>query len=151
MMLTRRRGLASIVTSAILLSSIAILGVGLVGWSNSNLNTHQANLENTFSKNINKLNEHLTIEKVWFGGTSPDKFVNITITNTGNIGLNVTAIEFINSTDFTKITSDTINTGGLKNSESYSGQIDYEWSNDKAFDILVTTDRDSQFRTQVNP
>ena len=151
MMFARRRGLASIVTSAILLSSIAILGVGLVGWSNSNLNTHQTSLENTFSENINKLNEHLTIEKVWFGGTSPNKFVNITITNTGNIGLNVTTIDFINSTDFTKITSDIVSNGGLKNSESYSRQIDYEWSNDKAFDILVTTNRDSQFRTQVSP
>ena len=151
MIFTHRRGLASIVTSAILLSSIAILGVGLVDWSNSNLNTHQKNLENTFSENINKINEHLTIEKTWFGGTSPNKFVNVTITNTGNIGLNVTNIQFINSTDYTKITSLTINDGGLKNSESYSRQIDYEWSVDKEFDIIVTTNRDSQFRTQVSP
>ena len=91
MKFVRRRALASIVTSAILLSSIAIMGVGLVGWSNSNLMGHQKTLENTFSKNINKLNEHVIFEKVWFGGTSPNKFVNVTATNSGDIGLNVTS------------------------------------------------------------
>lgn len=146
-----RRGLASIVTSAILLSSIAILGVGLVGWSNSNLNSHQKDLENTFSQNINRLNEHLAIEKVWFGGTSPNKFVNLTVTNTGNIGLNVSKIQFVNSTDFSKIMSLSVSDGGLKNSESYSAEIDYEWDDGKKFDILIKTDRDSQFRMQVSP
>ncbi|NIP61373.1 MAG: hypothetical protein GWN01_14105 [Nitrosopumilaceae archaeon] len=151
MKITHRRGLASIVTSAILLSSIAILGVGLVGWSNSNLNSHQNNLENTFSQNINKLNEHLVIEKVWFGGTSPNKFVNVTVTNTSNIGLNVTDIQFVNSTDSSKIVTISVADGGLKNSESYSSNVDYEWVDDKEFDILITTSRDSQFRMQVSP
>jgi archaellum component FlaF (FlaF/FlaG flagellin family) len=151
MTFTRRRALASIVTSAILLSSIAILGVGLVGWSNSNLLSHQKNLENTFSKNINKLNEHTTFEKIWFGGTTPNKFVNVTLTNTGNVGLNVTQIKFVNSSDSTEILSSTVSDGGIQVSESYSSAINYEWSSGTAFDIIVTTGRDTLFRTQVSP
>lgn len=150
MKFVRRRALASIVTSAILLSSIAIMGVGLVGWSNSNLMTHQKTLENTFSKNINKLNEYLVIEKAWFG-TNPSKYVNVTVTNSGNIGLNVTSIEFINSTTFEKITSVSITDGGISNSQSYSANVTYAWIDDVEFDILVKSDRDNQFRTQVSP
>ena len=151
MKFVRRRALASIVTSAILLSSIAIMGVGLVGWSNSNLMGHQKTLENTFSKNINKLNEHVIFEKVWFGGTSPNKFVNVTATNSGDIGLNVTSIQFINSTTFAEISSTTITDGGISSSQSYSVQIDYEWETGDEFDILLKSNRDNQFRTQVSP
>ena len=151
MKFVRRRALASIVTSAILLSSIAIMGVGLVGWSNSNLTSHQKTLENTFSKNINKLNEYVVFEKVWFGGTSPNKFVNVTATNSGDIGLNVTSIQFINSTTFAEISSTSITDGGISSSQSYSVQIDYEWETGDEFDILLKSNRDNQFRTQVSP
>lgn len=150
-MFAHRRGLASVVTSAILLSSVAILGVGLVGWSNSNLLSHQQNLENTFTQNVNKLNEYVTFEKVWFGGTSPNKFVNVTVTNTGNVGLNVTSIQFVNSTTLNEISLSTITDGGLINSQSYSTEMNYEWIDDAEFDILLKSNRDSQFRTQVSP
>ena len=151
MKFVRRRALASIVTSAILLSSIAIMGVGLVGWSNSNLTSHQKTLENTFSKNINKLNEYVVFEKVWFGGTSPNKFVNVTVTNSGDIGLNVTSIQFINSTTFNEISFTSVTNGGMSSSQSYSTQIDYEWETGDEFDILLKSNRDNQFRTQVSP
>lgn len=151
MAFTHRRALASIVTSAILLSSIAILGVGLVGWSNANLLSHQRDLETTFSKNINKLNEHITFEKIWFGGTDPDKFVSITITNTGNIGLNVTEIRFIDSDDSTELFSTTIDDGGIAMLDSYISEINYDWTSGSAFDVLVNTNRDTLFRTQVSP
>ncbi|MEC4848289.1 MAG: hypothetical protein RI100_03790 [Nitrosarchaeum sp.] len=151
MVFVHRRALASIVTSAILLSSIAVLGVGLVGWSNSNLLSHQKDLENTFSKNINKLNEHVTFEKIWFGGTSPNKFVNVTLTNTGTVGLNVTQIKFVNPEDSEEILSVSETDGGIEISNSYSSEIDYEWTSGTAFDFIVTTNRDTLFRTQVSP
>ncbi len=151
MVFVHRRALASIVTSAILLSSIAVLGVGLVGWSNSNLLSHQKDLENTFSKNINKLNEHVTFEKIWFGGTSPNKFVNVTLTNTGTVGLNVTQIKFVNPEDSEEILSILETNGGIEISNSYSSEIDYEWTSGTAFDFIVTTNRDTLFRTQVSP
>ncbi|PIW33386.1 MAG: hypothetical protein COW27_00950 [Nitrosopumilales archaeon CG15_BIG_FIL_POST_REV_8_21_14_020_37_12] len=151
MAITHRRALASIVTSAILLSSIAMLGVGLVGWSNSNLLSHQRDLETTFSKNINKLNEHITFEKIWFGGTNPNKFISITVTNTGNIGLNVTEIRFVDPNDLTELFSSTIYDGGIAISESYTSEINYDWTAGSAFDILVNTNRDTLFRTQVSP
>ncbi|MEX0911197.1 MAG: hypothetical protein WDZ43_03600, partial [Nitrosopumilaceae archaeon] len=63
-----RRGLAGVVTGAILLSAVGILGSGLVSWTNSNLSTHQQVLDSSYSKATNKINEFLIIENVWFGG-----------------------------------------------------------------------------------
>ena len=87
----KRRALSTVVSSAILISAVAIMGVMLVGWSNTNLFTKQAELESSFSEKINKLNEDITVEKIWFG-TSPN-VVNVTMNNVGTIGLNITRIE----------------------------------------------------------
>ena len=77
--------------------------------------------------------------------------VNVTATNSGDIGLNVTSIQFINSTTFAEISSTSITDGGISSSQSYSVQIDYEWETGDEFDILLKSNRDNQFRTQVSP
>ncbi len=150
MVFAHRKALASIVTSTILLSSVAILGVGLVGWSNSNLMNHQKNLESTFSKNVNKFNESVFFENIWFGGT-PSKYVNMTITNNGQIGMNVTKIKFTNPADQNVLLSTDITNGGMLTANSYSVQISYEWTSGNAFDIVVDTQRGNIYRTQVSP
>jgi len=61
-----KRGLSTVVTTAILLSAVSIMGIYLVGWSNSSLLTQQLNLENSFNDKLNKLNEDIFIENVWF-------------------------------------------------------------------------------------
>jgi archaellum component FlaF (FlaF/FlaG flagellin family) len=79
--------LLEVVTSTILISATVIMGTGLVNWSNSNLANYQQSLADAFSSNVNKLNENLVVENVWFV-SNPSKSVNVTMTNTGTIGLN---------------------------------------------------------------
>src|SRR6476660_5391288 len=88
-----RRGIATVVTSAIMLTAVAILGSGLVSWANSNLFGHERNLESSYSTNVNKINEYLTVENVWFSTSGGNNFVNITMNNPSTIGLNVTQIQ----------------------------------------------------------
>lgn len=140
----RRRGLATVVTGAIMLSAVAILGTGTVSWANSNLVTHQEVLGKSLSDKTNKISEFITIENVWAGGTSPNKFLNITLTNTGNIGLTVSEIKIEGVTS--KVAS--ITDGELVPGSSYSTIIDYEWDDD-VLNVYITTARDSIFRTQV--
>lgn len=146
-----KRGLSTVVTSAILLSSVAVLGTFVVGWSNSNLLNHQSLLESTFSTNVNRLNEYLIIENVWFGGASSTKYVNITLTNIGYTGLNVTKIEFVDPADNGKLALFKFTNGGMSSKESFSVQPIFSWQDNSAFDIVVTTLRDSIYRTQVLP
>jgi len=90
------RGLSTVVTGAILLSAVAIMGIMVVTWANTNLTRHQIELEESFSDHYNKINEKILIEHIWFGNTGPS--INITMNNIGTIGLNVTTIKITNIT-----------------------------------------------------
>jgi len=139
-----KRGLSTVVTTAMLLSAVSIMGIYLVGWSNSSLLNEQIRLENSFNDKINKLNEEVFIENVWFDD-SP-YIINITLNNVGIIGLNVTEIELVNSTDTTTFS---ITNGGVFPKKTYSFQDTYVWVVDEVVDIYVTTARDRIFTTQV--
>jgi len=142
-----RRGIAGVVTGAILLSAVAVLGSGLVSWTNSNLFTHQQELESSYSKATNKINEFLIIENVWFG-ENPQKFVNITMTNVGNVGVNVTKIELTDSAGSVEYQ---LSNGEILPEKSYSPPISYDWSDNELVDITVTTSRGSIYKTQALP
>ena len=139
----RRRGLATVVTSAIIIAAVAIMGVTLVAWANSNLFVKQATLESSFNEKMNKLNEDLLVEQIWFG-TNPN-IVNVTITNVGAIGLNVTKIEIKNSTDVLYFT---ITDGGIYPSGDYSIQETFNWDPDETTDFTIITDRGNIFTAQ---
>ncbi len=139
-----KRGLSTVVTTAILLSAVSIMGIYLVGWSNSSLLSDQIRLENSFNDKINKLNEHVIIENVWF---NDDPYtVNVTTNNVGVIGLNITQIKLVNSSDTTVFA---ITNGGVFPKNTYSFQDTYVWVEDEVIDIYVTTARDRIFTTQV--
>jgi len=142
-----KRGLSGTVSAAVLVSAVAVMGVFVVGWSQSNLIQHQNALENTFSDKINRLNEQATFENVWFGGTGPNKFVNVTVANIGIVGLNVTQIEFVEATT----TIFTITDGGLVPSNTYSLEELYSWTSGTTLDVVVTTGRGNIYTTQVLP
>src|SRR5437899_9937246 len=89
--LRARKGISSIIAAAILLSATVVMGTGLVSWSNTNLTSYQASLTKTYSGNVNKLNENLVIENVWF--VNNPKSLSVTLTNVGTEGLNVTDIK----------------------------------------------------------
>ena len=139
-----KRGLSTVVTTAILLSAVSIMGIYLVGWSNSSLLSDQIRLENSFNDKINKLNEDIFIENVWF---NDDPYtVNVTTNNVGIIGLNITQIKLVNSSDTTIFV---ITDGGVFPKNTYSFQDTYVWVKNEVIDIYVTTARDRIFTTQV--
>ena len=144
--LARRRGISALITATILLSATAMMGTGLVSWSNSDLKSYQNSVANTASSDSNQINEDLTIENVWFG-TNPSKFVNITLTNTGGIGLNVTDIKIINSAQ--KISDYPVSHNTIFSHKQNSTQVFYNWQGGTPIQILVTTARGSTFQTQA--
>lgn len=145
---SKRRALSTVVTSAILISAVAIMGVLVVAWSNSNLASQQKSLESTFATNMNKLKETLVFENVYFD-SNPSKAVNITLYNSGEIGLNVTDIKFVNYTDGTQLFQTELSGGGIVSKDTLAYNASYSWIDDKPFDIVVTTERDSIFKKRV--
>lgn len=142
-----RRALSSIVTSAILLTATVLTGSGMVNWSNSSLSSYETALSNTFSTNVNKLSENVSIENVWFG-SSPSKFLNVTTTNVGTIGVNVTNISLKTSTTTTDIPT---HHSGIMPQKQNSTKIIYNWQSGNPIQITITTARGTIFTTQVMP
>lgn len=138
-----RRGLSTIITTTILLSAISIMGVSLVAWSNTSLQSQQIQMEISFNDKINKLNEDVSIENIWFG-TSPN-IVNVTLNNVGTIGLNVTAIKIVNTTDTLVFY---ITDGGIDPGDDFSLQKTFNWNSGETTDFTITTNRGNYYYDQ---
>ena len=141
----KRRALATVVSTGILLSAVAIMGSMLTAWSNSIFATEQEELNTVYAESVNKLNEFLVIEHVWFGN-SPSKFINLTMSNVGNNGLNVTKITLDNSIDRTDLL---ITNGGIVQNDVFSTEITYNWTTTEPIQVSVTTEKGSIYQTYV--
>ena len=144
----KRRALATVVTTGILLSAVAIMGSMLTAWSNSIFATEQHEMNTVYAEGVNKLNEFLVIEHVWFGNETdvPNKFVNLTLSNVGNVGLNITKIRLDNSIDKTDYF---INTGGISRGNYFSTEVNYNWTTTEPIQITITTEKGSIYQTSV--
>ena len=145
---TKRRALATVVSTGILLSAVAIMGSMLTAWSNSIFATEQHELNTVYAEGVNKLNEFLVIEHVWFGNeTNPqNKFINLTMSNVGNVGLNVTKITLDNSIDKTNLV---ITNGGIILNDDFSTEIPYNWTTTEPIQVTITTEKGSIYQTYV--
>ena len=148
-----RRALSTVVTGAILLSAVAIMGTMIVAWSQSLFTQNQAELQVSFTNIVNKLNEGLFIENVWFDAVPSPKIVNVTLSNTGTIFLNVTKIDLIDSVDGSYLVSTVhISDGGVFVNQLYSKNVTYDgWTAGTPINIVVSTNRGNIITTQVIP
>lgn len=137
-----RRGIASIVTTAIMLSAVTVMGVTTVSWSQSNLSAREQALGYQDASIINQIKESLILEHFWYN-TSGQK-INVALKNTGTVGLNVTQIKIDGLND--KVTS--ITDGGILPGDIYTKIIGYYWLGDP-IDLYVTTNRGSIFRMHL--
>jgi len=143
-----KRGLSTVITAVILLSVTAIMGVAVVSFSSSSI-TQSPSLENTLSEKRNMLNESILIEHYWIGGPPGliSKLVNITVTNIGEVGVSITDMEFVDSSDGATLASFSV-IGSLKPKETVSFEESYNWLSDTPLDIIVTTDRGNSFKIE---
>lgn len=141
----KRRALATVVSTGILLSAVAVMGSMMTAWSNSVFTNEQHEINTAYSDGVNKINEFLVIEHVWFG-TNPSKFINVTTSNVGTNGLNVTKITLDNSIDKTNLL---IKNGGIARNNYFSSEIAYNWTTTDPIKITVTTEKGSAYQTYV--
>ena len=152
----RHRALSTVVTTAILLSFVAMIGTSVVAWSNTNSRAFENILVSSASDSLNKINEMLIIENVVLQSKCVVPFtngVNITVTNTGTVGINVTQIKI----------SDSTQTATFKKSDFLPGPYNpviipkssssicvlYLWQTGYLTTVQVTTARGTVLTTQV--
>ena len=148
--LINRRALANVVTSAIILSAVSIMGVMMLGWSNSSLATQKQAIEEVYSTQMNKINEDLIFDNVWFSTACPvNPCVNVTMSNVGTLGLNVTEMKFIDGITLAELQIFSYTDAGIVPSDTFSTNATYTWSSGNDIDIVVFTERGNQFTTNV--
>ena len=145
----QRRGLATIITSAIMMSAVCILGSAGVVWSQSTLTTQQVEMTNVVNDYSDKLNESLNFEYVYCND-SPCETIIVIITNNGKVGLDVSKISISNkNSGFNKIHP--VSNGSIMPDQSLVIPInDPSFSSHGVLDVTSTTNRGNTIQTQIN-
>lgn len=150
---TKHRGIANVVTHAIILTSVSIMGVMMLGWSQTSIAVQQQEMNDVYNTQMNKIREDILFENIWFappGGEMLDNHLNVTIANVGILGLNVTSIQVTNTILPNNVAlTYPFSDAGIPTGDSRSLNVTYAWQSDDELSIRVFTDRGNQFLTQV--
>jgi len=128
------------------------MGVMLLGWSQTSILEQKQEMDEVFNTRMNKINEDLLYENIWFAspaGIMTDNHVNVTVSNIGILGLNVTQIQITNvtGTNNTELNYP-FTDGGIVTSQSMSFNVTYPWDSADELDFIIFTDRGNQFTSQ---
>jgi archaellum component FlaF (FlaF/FlaG flagellin family) len=145
----QRRGLATIITSAIMMSAVVMMGSAGVVWSQTSLAVQQADMANTASNYMNKLNESLVFEYVYCASDPCDQ-INVVLTNVGHVGLDVSELTISEKmSGFSKIQS--VTNGQITPQNSIEITVnDAGFSSYGVLDVMVKTNRGNIIQTQTN-
>ena len=143
-----RRGLATVVTSAIMMSAVCILGSAGVVWSQTSLTTQQMEMTNTVENYSNKLNESLNFEYVYCND-DPCETIIVIITNNGRVGLEISEINISDKgSGFNKI--HTVTNGKIIPESSIVIPInDPSFDTHTVLDVSGITSRGNIIQTQI--
>ncbi len=145
----RRRGLATIITSAIMMSAVCMLGSAGVVWSQTTLTAQQVEMADSVNNYSNKLSESLVFEYVYCND-EPCETIVVVMTNVGEIGLDISEISISDkTTGFNKIQS--ISSGGIIPQSSIAIPInESSFSSHSVLDVMTTTSRGNIIQTQIS-
>ena len=144
----KRRALATVITSAIMMSAVVTLGSTGVVWSQTSLNSQQVEMANSVDGYINKLSESIVYEYVYCND-DPCGTINVVLTNVGKIGLDVTKISISDKiSGFSKIES--VSNGEVMPDSSIAVPISENFSSYSVLDVMVETSRGNIIQTQIS-
>jgi len=145
----QRRGLATIITSAIMMSAVAVMGSAGVVWSQSSLTSQQVEMTNIVNDYSNKLRESMVFEYIYCSN-DPCETIIVVLTNVGEIGLDVSEVSISDKiSGFNKI--HTVSSGGVMPDGSIAIAIsDPSFSSHNVLDVMTKTSRGNIIQTQIS-
>lgn len=145
----KRRALATVITSAIMMTAVCTLGSAGVVWSQSSLNSQQVEMSNTVNDYVNKINEYMVFEYVYCDSDPCDSII-VVLTNVGDIGFDVSEIQITDkNSGFTNTTL--ISKGFVMSDKSIAVVIDDpDFQSYDVLDIVVKTSRGNISQTQIH-
>lgn len=128
----KKKGISVVLSSAMMLTAVAILGSSLLVFANSSFNQQLETAAELFQEGGDALKENLVVEDVWFDANAT-RYMNVTLRNIGSIAVNITEIS-VNSTVIWN-QSLLMNIGA-----DDTIYVEYTWS-DGIYTVEVTTER----------
>ena len=145
----KRRAISTVIATAMMLTAVAVIGTGVVVWSNSNLRSYENILVTSASNKTNTINEIPIIENVILDPNPTGvKLVNVTVTNSGSSGFTVKTIMLTNST---KTVVNTVSSGAIPAHTSKLFSYPFKWESAYITTVQITTQRGTTVSTQVLP
>ena len=145
----KRRALATVITSAIMMTAVTVMGSAGVVWSQTSLNSQQTEMSDTVDDYLNKINESLMFEYVYCNSDPCDTII-VVLTNVGDVGVDVSEIKFYDKiSGFSKTHS--MSKAQIMSDDSISVVI-----NDSSFqyydvlDVSAYTTRGNIIQTQIH-
>ena len=173
----KRSGFATVISTAILIGAVSIIGSVVLIWANTTFAAQQRTIGEYYEDNSNILKENFVIEDVWLN-KDPANYVNMTIRNVGDIGIKVEEIKISGfKSDGTKISDITVtptftcqgspqhcslpqsSDGLVSTKQTLRADVNYTWKNTalpddpqaiKTLDIYVKTTRGSMEKVSWN-
>ena len=145
----KRRGLATVVTSAIMMSAVTILGSSGVVWSQTSLNAQQVEFTNSVDSYLNKINETMMYEQVYCSDVTCGTII-VVLTNVGQVGIDVSQISISDKiSGFNKIHP--VSSGIIMPEKSIAISInDPSFSSYSILDVMTETSRGNIIQTQIS-
>lgn len=145
----QRRGIATIITSAIMMSAVCVLGSASMVWSQSSFVQQQSDMTDTAVNYVNKLNESLVFEYVYCA-SDPCNQINVVVTNVGQVGVDISEVVFSEKTSgFNKIHK--VSNGQIMPDHSISILVtDDGFTSQTVLDVMVKTNRGNIIQTQTS-
>ena len=145
----KRRALATVITSAIMMTAVTVLGGAGVVWSQTTMNSQQMEMSDTVDVYLNKINESMMFEYVYCN-TDPCDSIIVVITNVGDLGVDVSKITISDKqSGFQKVQSFT--KGQIMPDGSISVVIDdLGFQLYDVLDVSATTIRGNIIQTQMH-
>jgi len=145
----KRRALATIITSAIMMSAVTMMGSAGVVWSQTSLTAQQVEMTDSVNNYSNKLSESLVFEYVYCND-DPCGTIIVVMTNVGDVGLDVSKITIYDKiSGFSKIES-VSNSEVMPDSSIAVPIYDPTFSSYSVLDVMTTTSRGNIIQTQIS-
>jgi archaellum component FlaF (FlaF/FlaG flagellin family) len=88
----KRAGFATVISTAILIGAVSVMGSVVLIWANTTFTAQQRTIGEYYEDNSNLLKENFVIEDVWLNKV-PANYVNITMRNVGDAAIKVKEIK----------------------------------------------------------
>lgn len=144
----RRRGISTVVTSAMLISAVSLMGTFLVSWSGTSFEAQRLSIAGSVDDRVNQIRESFVVEDAWFFANATGKYAKVTVRNTGDAAIKVSAI-YLNNTQVFSAAEGGGGGGGQATIPKDGAQpftFQSEWGQGKSQSVWVKTERGGESR-----